>query len=1143
MNQILRLTLALAMLNLSLVVLAQVPASINYQGRLTSPVGLPLFNEPNSTNDGQIDLVLHIFDAPTGGASVWSQQTNDVAVYNGLFSILLGNLGTNVFAATGQANRWLEVTVITNGGASTLAPRKEIVSVAYALRAGEADTLDGKHASDLMLVGGGPITISDGIISLNYGADLMVSNGSLSVMERWVDVAGDTMSGDLVLSGTARIQGTGVVDSAAVQDATLVDADIATNANIARSKLGEIAHSSLSGLSADDHTQYSGAGWNTNTTLASLQTNVNGLDSNVSNLWEAVGFVVGTNGSEPYKNIQDAIDAAAADGYNAGRQVTIAIKPGRYQENLNLRAGIHLKAEIEDGLFSVVVVGNHAYNYAGAADGDLIISGVAFYSPGVTATNPLFRVSGSGYTSLRMNSCVLQSTDFGPALRLENTGTKGGRPSNMEMYHSRIRNLQPTFNAMAVDLASGSLLMDEADIWLANPRAKSFLASGASQLLLDNAQIRGQLETRNNAYLQLTQSSIDSGDRHSLVHNSATPAVTLQIMLITTLPGEVTTGTGSFLYSHVGFFYSAYGLYQKLPHNPHALPIRGVDAANVGYDAANTTLGSAHDAWEVVLGVAGPIRVDDALDALILEVRDIWENLPFDEVDPQVGAIAANNVPSWDADEVNEAGDLGMLVTGTIFDDRANGEIGIGTDDPTARLDVDGQVRIRGGDPDDGDVLTSDGDGFATWEAIPFPPFPDEVDPQVGVIDDNFVPSWDADGVNEAGDLGMLVTGTIFDDRARRRIGIGTGNPEVPLHHVGRDTTASNVTQVTRISDSAAGATVNREVYRVAGTDLAILETVQNGNVNFYAGGVLNVPELTLTTGGNVGIGTVNPAARLDVRSATDWYLLALDEGTSRHSYLRAGNPDSGVVIIGDRQTHRTVIQPNGGNVGVGTYNPSSRLHISQAGANDRDHGLYIQRAGTEYGAVMYMDPDGVARIGTKSDSGTDYDTDHIFLNPGNGNVYASGTAYLRLRGDNSAGNASVLEFYDRTSDHNWQIGMGDTSQDNDLKFSKGTLGSAGLEFMRITAAGNVGVGTPLPDPGAKLDVNGRIRIRGGETVNGYVLTSDDNGLASWRPVGPGGQPETDPQVYDYMDQNMVARWRGTYLTGGSMYNLDNGNV
>ncbi|MBI1912649.1 MAG: tail fiber domain-containing protein [Deltaproteobacteria bacterium] len=27
------------------------------------------------------------------------------------------------------------------------------------------------------------------------------------------------------------------------------------------------------------------------------------------------------------------------------------------------------------------------------------------------------------------------------------------------------------------------------------------------------------------------------------------------------------------------------------------------------------------------------------------------------------------------------------------------------------------------------------------------------------------------------------------------------------------------------------------------------------------------------------------------------------------------------------------------------------------------------------------------------------------------------------------------------------------------------------------------------------------------------------------------------------MDQNMVARWRGTYLTGGSMYNLDNGNV
>ncbi|MFP4460055.1 MAG: hypothetical protein ACLFSQ_10770 [Candidatus Zixiibacteriota bacterium] len=45
-----------------------------------------------------------------------------------------------------------------------------------------------------------------------------------------------------------------------------------------------------------------------------------------------------------------------------------------------------------------------------------------------------------------------------------------------------------------------------------------------------------------------------------------------------------------------------------------------------------------------------------------------------------------------------------------------DGEIGIGTTDPTNDLDIDGTIRIRGGAPDDGKVLTSDIDGNATWQ-------------------------------------------------------------------------------------------------------------------------------------------------------------------------------------------------------------------------------------------------------------------------------------------------------------------------------------------------------------------------------------------------------------------------------------------
>ncbi|HRH68314.1 MAG TPA: hypothetical protein PLB89_02290 [Flavobacteriales bacterium] len=45
-----------------------------------------------------------------------------------------------------------------------------------------------------------------------------------------------------------------------------------------------------------------------------------------------------------------------------------------------------------------------------------------------------------------------------------------------------------------------------------------------------------------------------------------------------------------------------------------------------------------------------------------------------------------------------------------------NGNTGIGTDQPTSALDIDGAVRIRGGSPGAGKVLTSAADGSATWQ-------------------------------------------------------------------------------------------------------------------------------------------------------------------------------------------------------------------------------------------------------------------------------------------------------------------------------------------------------------------------------------------------------------------------------------------
>lgn len=63
-----------------------------------------------------------------------------------------------------------------------------------------------------------------------------------------------------------------------------------------------------------------------------------------------------------------------------------------------------------------------------------------------------------------------------------------------------------------------------------------------------------------------------------------------------------------------------------------------------------------------------------------------------------------------------------------------NGNVGIGTNAPTNNLDVNGTVRIRGGNPADDRVLTSDANGNGTWEN----PFDDKM-----VVTSNFALSED----------------------------------------------------------------------------------------------------------------------------------------------------------------------------------------------------------------------------------------------------------------------------------------------------------------------------------------------------------------------------------------------------------------
>ncbi len=107
-----------------------------------------------------------------------------------------------------------------------------------------------------------------------------------------------------------------------------------------------------------------------------------------------------------------------------------------------------------------------------------------------------------------------------------------------------------------------------------------------------------------------------------------------------------------------------------------------------------------------VRGVLELRRLSDGTNASVLN----W-------VDATSGKIWHLTMRSGDADKLQLYHFDGSAWAGPYLNVSTNGNVGIGTTGPTQPLDVNGQVRIRGGTPVAGEVLTSsDANGVATWE-------------------------------------------------------------------------------------------------------------------------------------------------------------------------------------------------------------------------------------------------------------------------------------------------------------------------------------------------------------------------------------------------------------------------------------------
>lgn len=263
--------------------------------------------------------------------------------------------------------------------------------------------------------------------------------------------------------------------------------------------------------------------------------------------------------------------------------------------------------------------------------------------------------------------------------------------------------------------------------------------------------------------------------------------------------------------------------------------------------------------------------------------------------------------------------------------------------------------------------------------------------------------------------------------------------------------------------------------YKALIDDVVLAALAQTASTVAIASDV-NVDSGTLfvdVSANNVGIGTSSPAGKLEINESTaaDAFLYVTARGGNEYKGVilfrtkDSGGTNAGATIWHDgtalrfadvastATAHMTI---DGGDVGIGTTSPYDRLHINTGVTGSTDIG-YVTVVSDYYGT------------GTSGGAGIRFSQDQT----SEANLNAR---YASIEG----------------------IATGTYGDSMALLFKTANV-SAGspyvFERMRITASGNVGVGTASPS--VKLQVAGAIAITDGmtapSTVSGYAVIYVDS--------------------------------------------------
>jgi hypothetical protein len=246
------------------------------------------------------------------------------------------------------------------------------------------------------------------------------------------------------------------------------------------------------------------------------------------------------------------------------------------------------------------------------------------------------------------------------------------------------------------------------------------------------------------------------------------------------------------------------------------------------------------------------------------------------------------------------------------------GSVGIGTNSPSYKLDVTGDVRITN------TLTVSDSNTVASYIYL-ISSASGESELRMGDTDT------DAGSIayNNADDMMKFRTGgvnRVYIDSVGN-VGIGVDNPAFQLDVYEPST---NVVAKFKSGDNQAWISVQDDA---SGTYGAMLGTDTDNNQHVILADNSANKRLVINGDGNVGIGTTSPSQKLHVyggyiKASDDGGTTAFMQGGSGASYAYFGALGNGPAAFGNSENYTTLVA-DGGNVGIGTTSPGAKLDVS----------------------------------------------------------------------------------------------------------------------------------------------------------------------------------------------------------------------